>query len=97
MKLRNRSKKLDPSLDARVRAFLAACPAAISGQGGSHQTFSVACALAWGFALSEGEALAWLRVYNQRCEPPWSDAELKQKLRYAARSEYHDKPRGHLL
>jgi hypothetical protein len=92
-----RSKNRESSLDARVRAFLAACPVAISGQGGSHRTFSVACALVWGFALSEDESLAWLRVYNAHCEPPWSEKELKQKLRYAARAEYHDKPRGHLL
>ncbi len=29
-----------------------------------------------GFGLSEDEALEILREYNQRCQPPWTEAEL---------------------
>jgi hypothetical protein len=97
MKNSIRSRIARPSIDERVRAYLAACPAAVSGQHGSHRTFGIACALTWGFALSKSEALGYLRLFNQRCEPPWSDAELVQKIECSLRSEYHDKARGYLL
>ncbi len=42
----------------RARKYLAAIPGAVSGQGGHDQTFSAACALVNGFALSEADALA---------------------------------------
>jgi hypothetical protein len=86
-----------PSLDDRIQAFVAAAPAAISGQGGSYRTFSVACALVWGFTLSDSEALRYLRIYNQRCQPAWPEADLKQKIKCAGKAGYHDKPRGYLL
>ena len=86
-----------PQLEDRVLAFLAAAPAAVSGQGGSHRTFSVACALVWGFDLSDSEALRYLRLYNQRCQPAWLEADLKQKIKYARKAQYHDKGRGYLL
>ena len=86
-----------PSLDDRIQAFIVAAPAAVSGQGGSHQTFSIACVLVWGFNLSDSEALRYLRIYNQRCQPAWPEADLKQKIKYAGKAEYHDKPRGYLL
>jgi len=84
-------------LEDRIEAFIAAAPASVSGQGGSHQTFSIACSLVWGFKLSESEALRYLRIYNQRCQPAWSETDLKQKIKYAGKAQYHDKPRGYLL
>ena len=69
-----------PSLDERVVAFLAACPAAISGEYGSHRTFSVTCVLTWGFGLDENKALEFLKIYNGRCRSRWTDKELKQKI-----------------
>ena len=39
---------------------------------------------------------AWLKVYNAKCDPPWSDKELKHKARDAAKAR-HEKPRGYLL
>ncbi len=80
----------------RARQYLAKIPGAVSGQGGHNQTFSVACALVNGFALSEYDAYALLSEYNQRCAPPWSERELKHKIASAAMVQ-HDKPRGHLL
>ncbi|MFN7139291.1 MAG: hypothetical protein ACK4UN_08130 [Limisphaerales bacterium] len=80
----------------RIRAYLDRCPAAISGQGGHAQTFSVACALVHGFALSESEALHWLRYYNQSCQPQWCEADLLHKVRDAIKKPA-SKPRGYLL
>ena len=84
------------TLQERIAKYLAAVPPAISGAGGHNQTFSVACSLYNGWNLSEEDTLAWLKVYNERCEPKWSDKELAHKAADAARSAY-DKPRGHLI
>ena len=40
----------------RARGYVAAMPAAISGQGGHQATFNVAVALIHGFALSDEQA-----------------------------------------
>jgi hypothetical protein len=92
--------KLSPlPLEDRIRRYLAKIPAAVSGQNGHTQTFWVARALVHGFALSEEQALPFLREYNRRCEPPWNQEELKHKLKSA--SDWKPKrlknSRGHLL
>ena len=66
-----------------ARRYIAKAAPAVSGQGGHDQTFSVACALIKGFDFSIAEARPLLQEYNQRCEPPWSEAELEHKLRSA--------------
>ena len=80
----------------RARRYIARCPAAISGQGGHDTTFRVASVLWNGFGLSEDDSLALLREYNQRCVPPWSEAELVHKVRSAANAR-HDRARGYLV
>lgn len=83
-------------LPTRIRAYLSACPPAVSGQGGHGRTFSVACTLVNGFALDEHQALGFLSEWNTRCLPPWSEGELRHKIQ-GALSTTHSKPRGHLL
>lgn len=85
-----------PDLATRIRAYLSHCPPAVSGQGGHNQTFSVACKLVNGFALSESEAYAFLSEWNQGCQPPWTEHELVHKIRSAICSQ-HQQPNGHLL
>ena len=80
----------------RARAYVAKVPGAVSGAGGHAQTFSLACSLVSGFALSSSEARQLLGEYNARCVPPWSERELDHKIE-SAFSTPHDKPRGHLL
>jgi hypothetical protein len=80
----------------RARRYIAKCLPAISGQGGHSAAFYVACLLVHGFALAEADALVLLREFNQRCLPPWSDAELIHKIQSAANAA-HLLPRGHLL
>ncbi|QIF00068.1 hypothetical protein [Roseimicrobium sp. ORNL1] len=74
------------SLLDRAIAYLAKMPPAISGQGGHVATFKAAVVLVKGFALSEAEALPILQGWNVLCDPPWTERELRQKLRSAARS-----------
>jgi hypothetical protein len=74
---------LDPM--KRVRRYLARVPPAIAGQHGDVHTFRVCCRLARGFALEDDEALRVLSEWNARCQPPWTERELQDKLRRARR------------
>ncbi len=85
-----------PDLRKRILAYLDAIPGAVSGNGGHNQTIKVATALVEGWNLSSEDALGYLRIYNVRCEPPWSEKELRHKLNDALKVP-HEKPRGHLL
>jgi len=78
----------------RARAYIAKLPAAIEGQGGDKQTFAAACHMVIGFGLSPADALPLLREYNQRCMPPWTEAELVRKLQEA---DKRPGPRGTLV
>lgn len=79
----------------RAGKYLAAMPSAITGQHGDLHTFRVCCRLVRGFDLSDEEALALLRHWNSRCEPPWSERELIDKISRARR--YGREPIGGLL
>lgn len=84
------------TLDDRIGAYVDACDPAISGQAGHNRTFSVACSLVNGFDLSASAALFWLKRYNERCQPPWSERDLEHKIQ-SAQNTPHDKARGHLI
>ena len=90
---RQTRSRLDP-VD-RARRYMAAMPPAIAGQHGDLHTFRVCCRLVRGFALSDHEALELLIEWNGRCEPPWSERELLDKLHRARR--YGREPIGGLL
>jgi len=79
----------------RARRYLAALPPAIAGSHGDLHTFRVCCRLVRGFALDDGEALTLLQQWNCRCQPPWTDRELEQKIASARR--YGREPIGGLL
>ena len=80
----------------RASRYVATLPEAISGSGGHHALFRVACVLVNGFDLSDTEAWSILVEYNSRCLPPWSDRELRHKLS-EARKVTHCEPAGHLI
>lgn len=79
----------------RARAFLKRVDPAVSGQGGDLQTFRVCCRIVRGFDLSDDEAVRVLGEWNARCEPPWSEPELRQKVMNARK--YGREPLGSLL
>lgn len=79
----------------RARAFLQCVDPAVAGQQGDLRTFRVCCRIVRGFDLSDDEAVRVLSEWNARCEPPWSERELRQKVTNARR--YGREPQGGLL
>ena len=92
---RREPREFDLSIIERARRYLASVPPAISGQHGDVHTFRACCRLTRGFALDDEQALRVLGEWNARCQPPWSEAELLDKLHRAAR--YGREPIGGLL
>jgi len=78
-----------------LRRYLAALPPAIAGQHGDIATFRACCRLVRGFLLGDDDALAVIREWNARCEPPWTERELADKIQRARR--YGREPLGGLL
>jgi hypothetical protein len=91
------SKESDPAIERRAKAYLARMPPSISGAGGHNALYTAATSLVHGFGLDLETALSLLSVdFNPRCEPPWSESELRHKVQDAL-TKPHDKPRGWLL
>lgn len=68
----------------RARSYLAKMDPAIQGQNGSGSLWQTVCRLMHGFHLDDGEVRELiLGDYNDRCDPPWSDAEIDHKIRDA--------------
>src|SRR6516162_5434692 len=81
----------------RAERYLSRCEGAISGSGGHNTTFAVAIVLVQGFCLPAETAFQVLRdVFNPKCSPPWSDAELRHKI-LSACNTLPIKGRGYLL
>lgn len=78
----------------RASAYLEKMPVSVSGQGGHAAAFAAALVPVKGFDLSEEEALPLLAKWNTACLPPWTESELRHKIRDAAASQ---KPAGYLL
>lgn len=70
----------------RAREYLAKIDPAISGQHGHDITYRAACTLVIDFDLSIDEARPLLEEFNERCQPPWTEAELDHKLESADKS-----------
>lgn len=64
----------------RARKYLDAIPGAIAGQSGHNAAFRVACVLVLGFSLTKSEATVLMTEWNARCEPRWSEKELRHKI-----------------
>ncbi len=83
------------TIQERAAAYLERMPPAIAGIGGHSATFNAAAALTRGFAMTEQDALPLLMAWNQtHCQPPWTESELRHKLRSAVSST---RPLGYLL
>lgn len=78
-----RSRPPGGDVMARARAYLERVSPAISGQGGHATTFLAAQHLVRGFGLDDESALSVLAEWNARCVPPWTDKELRHKVRQA--------------
>jgi hypothetical protein len=87
------------STDAKVRrasAYLARIAPAVSGDSGHTTTFNAVAHVMVGFDLDPGTTYQLIASeYNPRCDPPWSEKELKHKIQSVA--ERCERPRGYLL
>ncbi|MBX3452493.1 MAG: bifunctional DNA primase/polymerase [Planctomycetaceae bacterium] len=84
-------------VERRALAYLDKIPSAISGNGGHATTYAAATVLVHGFEIDPDRALTLLLDhYNPRCEPPWTEKELRHKVTSAA-TKPHSQPRGWLL
>ena len=82
-----------PDAIARAVKYLQQeAPTSTEGDGGDDTAYRVACRVL-DFGLSQGAALdAMHEHWNDRCSPPWSDRELRTKVRNAA--AYRHEPIG---
>lgn len=88
-----------PQVIERARQYLGKMPKAIQGQNGSGATLTAATRIVVGFNIAHdsADALQLMQEYSQRCQPPWSDKELRHKLKEADRlATEKGEPRGHL-
>ena len=79
----------------RLAAYLANVPGAISGQSGHDNTFITALK-AVAFGLDAEDTFNELLVWNEKCDPPWSEHELRHKLDDAIKADpepMEDRPR----
>jgi hypothetical protein len=70
----------------RALIYLSRVPAAVAGHHGDLHTFRTCCRIVRGFALDDDDALAVLAEWNARCQPPWTERELREKIRSARRN-----------
>lgn len=74
----------------RARLYLDKVPGAISGQGGDKLTYHIAALLVGKFGLNDSDALALMLEWNDKCQPMWSEAELRHKIQCAASAKRID-------
>lgn len=79
------SRRSSPDVLERARRYLARVEPAVTGQHGDLHTFRVCCRVARGFDLGDDDALAVLHEWNSRCQPPWTEKELRDKVARARR------------
>ncbi len=81
------------TLQERARKYHAKLEGAVSGQSGHSATYHAACVLVLDFGLSVDDAWPIMLEYNQRCQPPWNERDLRRKLTEANKEPG---PRGKL-
>lgn len=81
----------------RAIKYVQAVPPAISGQGGHNVTFTLATTLTHGFNLNESEAYDIMSDWNRSCQPPWTERELRHKIRSSIATPHPMYPRGYML
>jgi putative DNA primase/helicase len=82
----NGNRKSD--LEKRVIEYLAKVKPAVSGQSGHNTLYRAAC-VPVRFGLNDPETVCRILKdhYNERCEPPWSQSELRHKAQEACDKE----------
>lgn len=70
-----------PAVLEAAREALERFGPALQGKGGDNHTFVAAAILIHDFALTDEEALPLFAEWNETCRPPWSEPDLRAKLR----------------
>lgn len=79
----------------RAAKYLETMNPSVSGSGGHNACYRAACKMVHGFDLSIDAAYQLMAtVYNPRCQPPWTDKELRRKCEQADKAEGD---RGYML
>lgn len=94
---RHEQKAISPEIVRRAKSFLLKSGPAVAGQGGHTHTFHLTAALVEGFGLDESDALEALKEWNETCQPPWSEKELRHKVKDAVRKFGSSPQRGYML
>ncbi|MDZ4684607.1 MAG: DUF3987 domain-containing protein [Planctomycetaceae bacterium] len=85
------------AVQRRAQKYALHYPVAVSEQGGHNRTIGLALRLVRDFALPIEEAYPLIADWNQRCQPPWTEAQLRYKLQEADREDRGWEPRGRFL
>ncbi|HYH69593.1 MAG TPA: hypothetical protein VD866_33160 [Urbifossiella sp.] len=75
-------QRVTPRADNRVprcRAYLQKSDPAVSGEGGHDRTFWAARIIWADFVIDEADGYPLLQEFNETCQPPWSEKELRHK------------------
>lgn len=80
----------------RCEKYVAEMPIAISGQNGHRAALEVANVIFWGFALPPDLGYPIFFNWSSRCQPPWTEAELRHKMKTAL-DGLQGKPKGWIL
>lgn len=69
--------------ELRARRYVSRMPPSISGNGGHQALWYATCRAMHGFAPGLGDEVVYrvlVDEFNGRCEPPWSERELRHKI-----------------
>ncbi len=67
----------------QARRYMTKVEGAVEGQHGHDATFRAACVLILDFDLSPDEAWPLFCEWNEKCQPPWGERDLRRKLEEA--------------
>ena len=84
IKLADFTQDNEAAIDRGLNYLTHSAPVAVEGQGGDTDTFIVASMLAdFGLSPQKSFELMWSH-WNDQCEPPWEQEDLKQKIQNAS-------------
>jgi hypothetical protein len=84
-----------PAAIERAAKYLGEMDASIAGANGSNRLIKAASVLVNDFGLADGEAFCLLMTeFNPRCQPPWSDAEVRHKIEDSRKNPPHRPAKG---
>jgi len=72
---------------SRCRKYLASVPGAEEGNGGHKRTYQTARIIWADFAVDDPDAWTIFQEWNQTCQPPWDEKDLRRKLDEAIKKD----------